>query len=90
MRINSETGHWPSLIIICVVKGCKQQSWKDLQARHQQIRNRLSAAQVRIIGRGENRHDLGHVPQLFHRARVASRVAAKEETLADVAEKRSA
>jgi hypothetical protein len=35
------------------VKGCKQQSWKDLQARHQQIRNRLSADQVRIISPSE-------------------------------------
>jgi hypothetical protein len=47
------------------VKKCKQQSRKDLQARHQQIRNRLSAAQVRFISPGENRRDLGHVPQLF-------------------------
>jgi hypothetical protein len=53
------------------VKGSKQQSWKDLQARHQQIPNRLSAAQVRIIGLCENRRDLGHVPQLFHHALVA-------------------
>jgi len=72
------------------VKGCKQQSWKDLPVRHRQIRNRLSAAQARIIRPNENRRDLGHVPQLFRHARVASRVAAKEETLADVAEKRSA
>jgi hypothetical protein len=54
------------------VKGCKQQSWKELQARHQQIRNRLSAAQVRIISPGGNRCDLGHVPQLFRHACVAN------------------
>jgi hypothetical protein len=53
------------------VKGCKQQSWNDLQVRHQQIRNRLSAAQVRVISRSENRRDLGHVPQLFRPAFVA-------------------
>ncbi|HXO38271.1 MAG TPA: hypothetical protein VN872_06515, partial [Candidatus Acidoferrum sp.] len=38
--------------------------------RDQQIRNWLSAAQALIISSGENRHDLGHVPQLFSRARV--------------------
>ena len=39
--------------------------WRDLQARLQPIRNRLSAAQARFITPEENRHDLGHVPQLF-------------------------
>ena len=37
MRINSEIGQWPCPIRIYIVKRCKQQSWKDLQARHQQI-----------------------------------------------------
>ena len=65
-RINSEAGQWPCPITICVAQRCKRQSWKDLQARHQQIRNQLSAGQARIISPGENRRDLGHVPQLFH------------------------
>jgi len=34
------------------------------------MRNRLSAARVRIISPCENRRDLGHVPQLFCHARV--------------------
>jgi hypothetical protein len=49
------------------VKKCKQQRLKDLQAPHQQIPNRLSPAHVRFISPGENRRDLGHVPQLFRR-----------------------
>jgi hypothetical protein len=47
------------------VETCKQQSWKDLQIHSLQIRDRLSAIQLRIIRRKENRHELGHVPQLF-------------------------
>jgi hypothetical protein len=52
------------------VERCKQQSWKDLQARYRQIRNRLSAVQLRIIRPSKNRRDLGHVPQLFSLPRV--------------------
>jgi hypothetical protein len=65
MRINSEIGHWPCPIKICIVKKCKQQSWIDFQAHHQQIPNRLTVIQLRITSRSENRRDLGHVPQLF-------------------------
>jgi hypothetical protein len=53
------------------VKRCKQQNWKDLQARHHRIRNRLSADLLRIIRPGKNRRDLGHVQQLFRHACVA-------------------
>jgi hypothetical protein len=38
---------------------------------HRQILNRLSAAQVHIIGPGQNRRNLAHVPQLFRMARAA-------------------
>jgi hypothetical protein len=73
--MNSEIGQWPCPITIYIVKRCKQQNWKDLQARHQQVRDQLSAHQLRIIRRGENRRELGHVPQLFLHASVVPKVA---------------